>query len=421
MFLLVSDFPVWTKFEFLHFTWMSGSLVTFFYITSVKFYLKDHSPHLRFMKVSALISFGGALIAFLIYKFIGPKLFVDNETPFITYNNLFMNQMGGFNPGVTVKILAIFSLIPAVYSLLYFLNLIKKSKTSDPLLVIGMCLSLFAIINDVSNSLFDFTYTVPFIFLANVPEIMRITFSSQMETIKENHSLREDLIKVNRLTEAGSSYLYLAHEILNPLMAAKGYFQLLLKRSDINSSDPKISKYIDVISQQHTRIEHLANSVKKHVKPSEPILQTMDVHHIIKDAIETVQLKADKLNIPIRYEKRESGLKVFCLKDQLIQVLINLMNNSIDAINELSEKWISVETQVSGKHILISVRDSGNGIPEDIREKIWEYRFTTKKDYGTGIGLTICHRIIENHGGQISLNTTSPNTEFLIKLPLQAE
>lgn len=418
VFLQLSGFSSETTYLLLQYLWMSGSLITYFYISSVKSYLKDSSNGLSVMKIMSLISFSGALFALMAYYIVGAKLFVNNDLPVISYNNIYMKEIGGFNPGTYVKILSLFVIIPTMSSLIYFFNYIRKSGQNQNVLVCGMVISLLAIFCDVSISIFDFTYLVPFMFVAHIFEISRITFSTQMETAKELHMIREDLIKVNKLSEAGSSYFYLAHEIMNPLMAAKGYFQLLLKRSEINSEDPKISKYIDVISQQHTKIEHLATGVKKFAKPADAILHTADPHLIIKEAIDTIQLRIDKYNIVVTYNGQADLTKIYCLRDQLSQVVVNLLNNAIDAICELPEKWIHIDYLITSNEVIISVKDSGAGIPEQIRNQIWEYRFTTKKDTGTGIGLTICSAIIQNHGGQLYLNPDSANTQFLIKLPI---
>lgn len=383
----------------------------------MKLFLNDQSSGLTLMRKLPLISCAGAFFALLSWKFFNWNLFVDTTTPFIAYKNVFMTAIGGFNPSSYVKGLSLFVLIPTTHSLVYFLNYIRKSKTPQKLLITGIIISLCAILNDITISFLDISYLVPFMFLANICEILRISFATQMEMAKEVSSLKEDLIQSHKFSEAGTHYAFLAHEVLNPLTAAKGYFQLLLKKT--NTDDPKLNKYIDVINQQHTRIENLALNVKKYIRSDhENDLQLEEIDSIIEDAIETIQLRADKAGITIEYSPGTNESKIFCCRDQIIQVMVNLINNAMDAISENSVKWIKVESATEQEKVFITVTDSGKGIPKDLQKKIWEHRFTSKKENGTGIGLTICRTIIENHRGEIDLNPASAFTQFIIKLPI---
>ena len=98
--------------------------------------------------------------------------------------------------------------------------------------------------------------------------------------------------------------------------------------------------------------------------------------------------------------------------------MVNLLNNAADAVSFLDEKWVKIEIQEMNGKIEILVTDSGQGIPEEIREKILEPFFTTKEiGEGTGIGLSISQNIIRNHSGSLSVNSDCKNTQFIIKLP----
>ena len=113
-------------------------------------------------------------------------------------------------------------------------------------------------------------------------------------------------------------------------------------------------------------------------------------------------------------------LEFDCRPTQISQVLVSLINNSLDATRDLPEKWIEIQMEDQNGKIRITVTDSGNGIPEGIANKIMNPFFTTKEiGKGTGLGLSISKGIIENHGGTITLNTASPHTQFIIELPIQ--
>jgi signal transduction histidine kinase len=104
---------------------------------------------------------------------------------------------------------------------------------------------------------------------------------------------------------------------------------------------------------------------------------------------------------------------------QLSQVFVNLINNSVDAIEELAQKWIKFEMDEDKDYITIKVSDSGKGIPIDIQEKMFKPFFTTKGlGKGTGLGVGICNKIVTKiHKGEFYIDNQSVNTTFVVKLP----
>jgi C4-dicarboxylate-specific signal transduction histidine kinase len=103
---------------------------------------------------------------------------------------------------------------------------------------------------------------------------------------------------------------------------------------------------------------------------------------------------------------------------QIVQVLVNLLNNAHDAIQNQKEKWIRVEMMDLGNCIELAVTDSGPGIPEKIREKMFQPFFTTKDvKYGTGLGLSISMGIIHQHHGSLVFDEENAFTRFLLRLP----
>lgn len=95
------------------------------------------------------------------------------------------------------------------------------------------------------------------------------------------------------------------------------------------------------------------------------------------------------------------------------------LNNSHDAVKSLKEKWIHIEANVSDQYVHLSVIDSGTGIPDEVSDKIFRPFFTTKNiGEGTGLGLSISQGIIRSHGGTLQYDGNSPNTKFVISLPI---
>ena len=122
-----------------------------------------------------------------------------------------------------------------------------------------------------------------------------------------------------------------------------------------------------------------------------------------------VQFSADPIDEKLAFQGRGT---------EISQVLVNLLNNADDAIGKLPEKWIKLSVQGNAEWLEILVTDSGNGIPPEFQKKLFQPFFTTKEiGKGTGLGLSISHGIVKNHGGELTIDSSSPNTCFLVRLP----
>jgi signal transduction histidine kinase len=420
-FALVCKASVLFNLKLMHLLWISGSLVNYYYIRAIKKFLNDTSDGLKWMQFLPLISAAGALLCAGIWAFTGRIHFADSTIPFKAYNNLFMQHIGGFNAGWEVKSLGLLIFIPTVYSSIYFFRFILQQKKPDLILLIGIGLTLLATVNDIIISVWDGMYLLPFMFGVHIFEILRITHFNQTRLVKQLRETNKDLIETAKLSEVGSNYALLAHEIFNPLQAAAGYFEVLVKRLPKQDLTPEMQKCINQVQKQHLRIENLARNVKKNARiSSQTELAEAMLVKIVQDSLDTIHMKAYAAGVKINYKPQHHELKILCIQDQIIQVITNLLSNSIEAVNSLEQRWIEINHQVddANKKVLVSVKDSGAGIDPAVQDKIWEHRFTTKKETGVGIGLNLCLMIINQHGGTIYLNKESLNTEFVIELPL---
>jgi two-component system, LuxR family, sensor histidine kinase DctS len=141
----------------------------------------------------------------------------------------------------------------------------------------------------------------------------------------------------------------------------------------------------------------------------------------IKEAVDESILLTDGLikSSNILLELDMANFDLFGSKSEIVQVLINLIKNSIDSIKSNSGvKWIRLSTGEDKKFNYFSITDSGHGIPLDIREKIMTPFFTTKEvGSGSGLGLSLSHEIVRTHGGELYLDESCNNTRFIFKLP----
>ncbi|MCJ8277627.1 MAG: ATP-binding protein [Bdellovibrionales bacterium] len=167
------------------------------------------------------------------------------------------------------------------------------------------------------------------------------------------------------------------------------------------------------------RISSIVKSLKKlsHGKVDseyEHLLVT-DIFHEVESII-VAKLKAS--NVSIEFNLEDETLEFNGSLTLIGQVLLNLITNSVQAIEENEEKWVKVSGETTHDSIFITVRDSGPGISPDVAENIFNPFFTTKSvGEGTGIGLALCRTAIERMNGKLYLNEKSPNTEFVIVLP----
>lgn len=142
------------------------------------------------------------------------------------------------------------------------------------------------------------------------------------------------------------------------------------------------------------------------------------VADIIEETLAFTKQKMTLSGIRLAVVHADPDLSISCREIEISQVILNLLNNSQQAINACQDKWIMIETKAVDNDIEIYVTDSGSGIPEESRDKLFSPFFTTKEaGKGTGLGLSISKRILESHGGSIFVDYAHPHTRFVMRLP----
>lgn len=418
-FYLVQEHPPHYNTHVFMSNWVSGSLIVTFYIKTLQTYFGLSSRLLTFLAVPPMLSAFCAFLAEALYLVFDVNIRLDPQTPFLVYENIFMAFTGGHNPHLFIKSLVPLFLIPSLTAIIiFFRHLIQKGEVIS-LISIGMVISFFGILIDGTMAVDDgrFKYMPPILFLSNFFEILRITYDNQIKVGKRITHLENDLIQSHKLAEAGDYFAKLSHEVANPLYAARSYFELLLKKIDQDGFSPKMKRYQENIESQFSHIEDILTNVKDLTRPTPTrSFNSEDLSGIINSSLEMTRIKAYHSGVAVEVEASEA-LRVSCYRDQLVQVLSNLISNGIEAVQEKSG-WVKIRARKSKNGALISVTDSGSGIPEELVEKVFEKRFTTKEEKGNGLGLSICKTIVENHRGKIYVNQGSANTEFVVWLPM---
>lgn len=237
-----------------------------------------------------------------------------------------------------------------------------------------------------------------------------------LNTIDDDQIIITRTSKFSALGEIAAS---IAHEINNPITAISLQASHISKQAELNSLDPEDLKNRALkIKNNVLRIEKIIKSLRFISRDGhKDDLENTKLETIISEVnnlfIETLKHK----NIQLNLEELDQTIILKCRPVQIAQVFINLINNSIDAIENLESPWIKIDSQLTDTNIIIKISDCGQGITDEIAQKLMEPFFTTKSSgKGTGLGLSITKKIIESHQGQIELQS-KPHTQFILTFP----
>lgn len=256
----------------------------------------------------------------------------------------------------------------------------------------------------------------PYQYLAIRQDITALKLAQK--TIVEQQA---QLVNASRLSAIGEMAAAVTHEINNPLAVILGRAEMMQNLISRGKTDPEtLTRLADTILTTGRRIEKIVRSMRAlshQGDPEEPVA-AVPVREIISDAIELCTQRFRNHSIKLTVPEVDPALTVECHGHQIVQVLINLLNNSFDAISEKDERWVKLELEDQDAQVLLSVTDSGPGIPPEARAKLFEPFFSTKRvQYGTGLGLSISRSIISNNGGALNYDEDCANTRFVICLP----
>ncbi len=248
--------------------------------------------------------------------------------------------------------------------------------------------------------------------------------------------MEQQLIRSDRLASLGTLVAGIAHEINNPLGIIAGYAEALLDRAD----DPGLQavgefedfpEYLRTIHHEIFRCKNILQSLLEFARPSGGTFREIDVNELIKEVLLLLQHRTAQLKHRIDLRLTRELPKISADAGSLRQVLMNLLLNAIYFTPEGGSITITTAADGAparpgsverGSRIRVTVRDTGSGIAPEVAGKIFDPFFTTKPvGEGTGLGLTISHRIVEEHGGAIDVESEpGQGTAFVITLPAAA-
>lgn len=225
-----------------------------------------------------------------------------------------------------------------------------------------------------------------------------------LSEINERKRAEEKLVSMNehlaitssKLTTAAQLAAGIAHEVRNPMTSILGFVKL------IKDGTEDKQEYYDIIFSEINRIEQILNELLLLSKPSKTVFVEKDLIGICNQVLTLLETNAVLNNIQIHRNFKEEPIIISCDENQIKQVVINLIKNAIESMTESGNVFVAIYEK--NQEAYLQILDEGEGIPENSLHKVGEPFFTTKST-GTGLGLSVCFKIIENHGGKVFITS----------------
>ncbi|OQW46223.1 MAG: hypothetical protein A4S09_16645 [Proteobacteria bacterium SG_bin7] len=231
---------------------------------------------------------------------------------------------------------------------------------------------------------------------------------------------RKVLLRSARMAAVGEMAGGIAHEINNPLEVIHAHHYLMQEMSEKNETQGENwAKNLKVINDAIVRIQRIIKGLLAFARQStnDPKVET-SVSEILAELFELCYGRMARKGVALTFPKIDPKIKIECRPYQISQILLNLLNNAVDVVSSLPERWIQLEFKEKEEIFEFRVIDSGKGIPETIRHKLFESFFTTKEfGFGSGLGLSISRGLALEHNGSLEIDEKAKNTTFILRVP----
>jgi PAS domain S-box-containing protein len=228
------------------------------------------------------------------------------------------------------------------------------------------------------------------------------------------HRIEDEIELSRRLSAIGRLTSGVAHEVKNPINAIVVHLEVL--RQKMKEIDPDTRRHLDVISSEIQRLDRVVQTLVDFTRPVELRLHDVNLRKLVEDVVILASPAAEKYNVLIEREAAQDPLPVRIDADLVKQAILNIVLNGVQAMPDGGTLRMTVKREGDGA--LISVRDQGAGIPENIRDKVFNLYFTTKSG-GSGIGLAMAYRVVQLHHGSVEFTSIIDHgTTFYLRFPL---
>jgi two-component system sensor histidine kinase HydH len=224
-----------------------------------------------------------------------------------------------------------------------------------------------------------------------------------IQDLSQVKSLEDELRRSERMAALGKMAAGVAHELRNPLSSIKGLALLLRSRFQEKSNDQQTA---DILVQEVERLNRSISELLDYTRPQKLMMGDVHPEEVVRKAMSLIRMDAESMGVMMEIHAVENVPVIQADQDKLNQVFLNLFLNSIQAMEHGGRLDIYVASE--GRNITFTVKDTGCGVHKEDLPRVFDPYFTTKPE-GTGLGLALSAKIIEEHGGTISVQSDPDN------------
>ena len=248
-------------------------------------------------------------------------------------------------------------------------------------------------------------------------------FTAIIRDISMRRHLEQLVVVQDKMASLGRVAAGIAHEIRNPLTGINSYLYTLRKKAPRLAADQTaaemLESIIDQVQSASDKVESVIRRVMDFAKPSLPRLQLLPINRPVEATLElaAVTLRKSGMEVDIDLARDLPDCRIDC--NRMEQVFMNLIMNAVEAVaGQPGPQHLAVSSVLEGEEVVVTVADSGPGVAAAVRSRIFDPFFTTKSD-GSGIGLSMCQRIVTDHGGSLEVGTSGwGGAAFSVRIPV---
>ncbi|WP_163336334.1 ATP-binding protein [Desulfopila sp. IMCC35008] len=252
--------------------------------------------------------------------------------------------------------------------------------------------------------------------IRSVNVLLQQEIEGHKETADNLRRVQQDLVQASKLAALGRMSAAVAHELNQPVTAIRMFaasIRKLLAREQYEKAD----KTLDLISGLTDRMALLTGQLKTFSRKDGGRGKPVDMKVLIERVLKVMEMQLHEERVAVRFDVAEGEPIVFGNELRIEQVFVNLINNSVDALRNCSDKELGIDVKAQDDKVILRVRDNGCGIKEEVKDFLFEPFFTTKQEgEGLGLGLSISYGIVRDLGGEIKVaNLTAGGAEFRVE------
>jgi hypothetical protein len=222
-----------------------------------------------------------------------------------------------------------------------------------------------------------------------------------VESYEALRSAQKELVKKERLAALGEMAATVAHEIRNPLTSVRGFAQRIARRY-ANVADDRLAEYTGIIIEEVDRLNKFIKDVLDFARHAKPNFEKLSLNEVVGDVLILMRDDFARKEVTVLPDLADNLHKTVLDGMQIRQMLLNILHNARQAVGRGG--ILTIKTQNAGRFVRLRIADTGSGIPREILQKIWSPFFTTKA-HGTGLGLSLVMRIIDDHHGRVFIRS----------------